>query len=113
MQLTVAVNVSAHDLTDVDFPQYVRTVLAEHGLSGQTLELEVTEGALVYDLPSVRRTLEALHALGVRIFNELPLRHGLWQSAPFTRLGRPQTCVTRHCRVHNAGAHSGTERVDR
>ncbi len=68
MQLTVAVNVSAHDLTDVDFPQYVRTVLAEHGLSGQTLELEVTEGALVYDLPRVRRTLEALHALGVRIF---------------------------------------------
>jgi len=65
--LSVAVNVSAHDLTDGDFPHYVNSVLADHDLAGAALELEVTEGALVYDLGRARRTLEALQAAGVTI----------------------------------------------
>ena len=65
--LAVAINVSAHDLTDSDFPHYVASVLQEALLPGRALQLEVTEGALVYDLPRVRRTLEALEAQGVTI----------------------------------------------
>ena len=65
--LAVAINVSAHDLTDSDFPHYVASVLDESSLPGRALQLEVTEGALVYDLPRVRKTLEALEAQGVTI----------------------------------------------
>jgi diguanylate cyclase (GGDEF)-like protein len=66
--VSVAVNVSAHDLTDADLPQYVATVLADCGLDGTALGVEVTEGALVYDVPRVHRTLDALQAMGVRIY---------------------------------------------
>jgi len=65
--LAIAINVSAHDLTDSDFPHYVATVLQDASLPGRALQLEVTEGALVYDLPRVRKTLEALEAQGVTI----------------------------------------------
>jgi EAL domain-containing protein (putative c-di-GMP-specific phosphodiesterase class I) len=65
--VSVAVNVSAHDLTDADFPMFVTSVLRDYSLPGNALELELTEGALVYDLPRVRRTLEALAAAGITI----------------------------------------------
>ena len=65
--LGVAVNVSAVQLYANDFPQLVHAVLFETGLSPSRLELEITETALIRDLPRALQTLRQLKALGVRI----------------------------------------------
>jgi diguanylate cyclase len=65
--LTVAVNVSALQIHNANFAQTVHQVLLETGLSPGRLELEITETALVRDLPSALATLRRVKALGVRI----------------------------------------------
>ncbi len=62
----IAVNVSALQVRQGDFPDLVREVLAETGLPGSALEIEVTESVLM-DSADVRPRLEALASLGVRI----------------------------------------------
>ena len=65
--LSVAVNVSAVQLYANDFPQLVHAILFETGLSPSRLELEITETALIRDLPRALQTLRQLKARGVRI----------------------------------------------
>ena len=65
--LTVSVNVSAQQLQHQDIPGLVRWILFDTGLPATSLELEITESALVHDADAARRTLEALHELGVRV----------------------------------------------
>lgn len=66
-ELTMAVNVSARDISDADFPALVTALLTEHGVPAPHLELEVTEGAVLDDLPRAIATLDRLSELGVRI----------------------------------------------
>jgi predicted signal transduction protein with EAL and GGDEF domain len=62
--LTVAVNVSQSEFLDPAFAQSVASILAESGLPGRALHLEITETVLVAD-DDIRRVLETLGGLGV------------------------------------------------
>ena len=63
---TVAVNVSPVQLIDADFVATVEKVLADRGLAGSDLVLEVTEHAVVSESAALM-TLRGLRALGVSI----------------------------------------------
>jgi diguanylate cyclase (GGDEF)-like protein/PAS domain S-box-containing protein len=63
----VAVNLSTTQFQAAGFVESVQRVLAEQGVEGQLLELELTERMLMDDLPTVRNALQRLRALGVRI----------------------------------------------
>jgi diguanylate cyclase (GGDEF)-like protein len=65
--LRVAVNISSHQLRQVDLIQVVERALTASGLPAQRLELEITESAFVDDLGSAAETLSALRRMGVRI----------------------------------------------
>ena len=65
--LHVAVNVSARQLRGHDLLTAVTDLLTEHHLPGSALWLELTETALVQDVPTALSTLRALHDAGVVI----------------------------------------------
>ena len=65
--LRIAVNVSAVQLHAPGFSELVHEVLFTTGLSPARLELEITETALIRDLPRALATLRRIKALGVRI----------------------------------------------
>jgi diguanylate cyclase (GGDEF)-like protein len=65
--LDLSVNVSARDLLDDGFPDLVARLLAEHGVPAGTLELEVTERAVLDDPDEAAACLRRLADLGVRI----------------------------------------------
>jgi diguanylate cyclase (GGDEF)-like protein/PAS domain S-box-containing protein len=64
--LTVAVNVSARQLQDPEFPGIVREVIADAGVPASRICLEVTESALL-DPEMAGRVLRSLKAVGVVI----------------------------------------------
>lgn len=64
---TVACNVSPLQLRDVGLPAMIDDILRETGFPAHRLEIEVTESALVGDLPLARALLGQLKALGVRL----------------------------------------------
>jgi diguanylate cyclase (GGDEF)-like protein/PAS domain S-box-containing protein len=65
--LQVGVNLSPVQFRHGDLPKLVHEVLLETGLAPARLELEITEGVLINDLPRALSTLRRLKALGVRI----------------------------------------------
>jgi len=65
--LGVAVNVSAVQFDEPNFPERVEGILLECGLDPSLLTLELTEGVLVRDLSRARRQLAGLRKLGVRV----------------------------------------------
>jgi diguanylate cyclase (GGDEF)-like protein/PAS domain S-box-containing protein len=65
--LTVAVNVSALQLTSDGFVEFVRQTLDESKLPPERLEIEITETALIRDPNRALQTLQKLKALGVNI----------------------------------------------
>ncbi|MCJ2138141.1 EAL domain-containing protein [Methylobacterium sp. J-026] len=65
--LAIAVNVSAVQLHNPHFVQFVHGTLFETGLKAERLEIEITETALIRDPARALLTLRQLKALGVRI----------------------------------------------
>ena len=65
--LFVGVNVSPVQLLEGAFTEEVAAILGEAGLTPERLELEITESALTPDGPDIRRSLQALRKLGVRL----------------------------------------------
>ncbi|MDT7547640.1 MAG: hypothetical protein QOE84_34 [Actinomycetota bacterium] len=65
--ISVAVNVAPAHLTSPGFADGVRAALAESGLAPEALVLEVTETAVVTDLPAAEQALRALGDLGVQV----------------------------------------------
>jgi diguanylate cyclase len=65
--LDLTVNVSARDLLDPGFPALVEELLGRHGVPATTLELDVTERAILEDPQETGEALRRLGALGVRI----------------------------------------------
>jgi diguanylate cyclase (GGDEF)-like protein/PAS domain S-box-containing protein len=65
--LPVSVNLSSLQLREPDFVDGVAAALAEAGLPGSLLEVEITERMLMDEVQTVRSTLSRLKALGVRI----------------------------------------------
>lgn len=64
---TMAVNISPVQLLAVDFVDTVAEVLAQYGLLGRDLVLEVTEHAVVGDADAASATLRGLRRLGVGV----------------------------------------------
>ena len=67
LMLSVAVNLSAHDLQDADLPRWLGEILDRWGVRGEWLKLELTESALMSDPAQAMQVLTALRDLGARI----------------------------------------------
>ena len=65
--LTIAVNISTHDLRDARFAARLGDLLRQHGVQPARLQLEITESGLLDSGPEPIRCLHALRALGVGI----------------------------------------------
>ena len=65
--LPVSVNLSSLQFRDAGFADSVAAALADAGLPGSALEVEITERMLMDDVDTVRATLGRLKALGVRV----------------------------------------------
>jgi EAL domain-containing protein (putative c-di-GMP-specific phosphodiesterase class I) len=61
----VAVNLSVLQFSRADLISDVESALAQSGLAGDQLELEVTEGALLQDTTHAAGTMQALEKLGI------------------------------------------------
>ena len=67
MRLRVAVNASPRQVSQPRFVDTVRQALAESGLAGERLVIELSEGALLREARSLAQTLEGLRTLGVQL----------------------------------------------
>lgn len=65
--VTLAVNISATQLRQVDFEEMVIQILKQHKLPGDRLELEITEDVLMQDIEQAVTKLQSLAAHGVRV----------------------------------------------
>ena len=65
--ITMAVNVSSHQLRDRSFTTTVLEMLAERGLPGERLTIEVTESLLLEDKQDAISALERLRSNGIAI----------------------------------------------
>ena len=65
--LTIAVNLSAPEIFAADFAAQVKDELARADLPGDMLVLEITERLLIADSSLVRKRLDELKELGVRV----------------------------------------------
>jgi diguanylate cyclase (GGDEF)-like protein len=65
--LTVAVNISPDEFRAGDVVERVAAALAKTGLDPERLEIEVTEGVLLADSDTTRKTIDGLKKLGVAI----------------------------------------------
>jgi diguanylate cyclase (GGDEF)-like protein len=63
----LAINVSPKQLQMSGFGAVVERMLAESGLPPESLELEITEGVLMDDMPEIAANLKMLCDLGVRL----------------------------------------------
>jgi diguanylate cyclase (GGDEF)-like protein len=63
----VSVNVSARQLESNALPGLVSSLLARYGVAASCLEIEITETAIMRDVPSAARLLRRLRELGVRV----------------------------------------------
>jgi diguanylate cyclase (GGDEF)-like protein len=66
-RMTVAVNLSASSLVDVDLPDEVTTMLAARDLPPRVLQLEITEEFLMADRDRARAILTRLREHGIQI----------------------------------------------
>ena len=63
----MAVNVSPSQFRDAGLADKVRSLLAQHRLPGNALQLEVTEGVFIRNPPEVRQAMQALASMGVKL----------------------------------------------
>ena len=66
-KITVAVNLSAHDLTNPQLPADIAALLKVHNLPPAVLALEVTEGAVMQDPKRVIQILSQLRDMGIEL----------------------------------------------
>ncbi|MEA2721522.1 MAG: hypothetical protein QOJ39_3386 [Candidatus Eremiobacteraeota bacterium] len=67
LDLSVAVNVSPRQFTHPDFVATVADALRTTGADPTRLEIEITEAAIMSNVEPVLATLEAVHAMGIRV----------------------------------------------
>jgi diguanylate cyclase (GGDEF)-like protein/PAS domain S-box-containing protein len=67
LQLAVAVNLSARNLVDADFPTQVAALLERWKTEASLLEFEITESAMLADPARTKQILEQLSAMGIRL----------------------------------------------
>ena len=67
LELRVAVNLSARMLHDPDLARRLATVLAASGVPPASLEVEITESAVMLDPARALRSVREIHELGVQV----------------------------------------------
>jgi diguanylate cyclase (GGDEF)-like protein/PAS domain S-box-containing protein len=67
LRIPIAVNLSAHDVQDVDLPELIAHLLADSGVPPSALRLEITETALVAEPWQALKILSRLCETGVRV----------------------------------------------
>jgi EAL domain-containing protein (putative c-di-GMP-specific phosphodiesterase class I) len=67
VHVRIAVNLSARLLQDMAFPARLRQLLKESGVSAASLELEITESAMMLDPARALRVIQEIARLGVLI----------------------------------------------
>lgn len=67
LDLSVAVNLSAHSLHDPRFVEQIAADLERSGVAGTRLEIELTETAMMTDMDRALEIFERFNALGVRL----------------------------------------------
>ena len=65
--LSLSLNVSVRNLLDRHFPDEVAELLAQHGVDGRALTLELTESSLMVDPELAKQTMQDLAELGVSV----------------------------------------------
>lgn len=63
----VAANLSARSISDRSLPEHVQALLAEHGVDGRRLLIEVTETSTLDDPPAAGQMIARLRALGCSV----------------------------------------------
>jgi diguanylate cyclase (GGDEF)-like protein/PAS domain S-box-containing protein len=109
--LPVSVNLSLLQLRDPGFVDSVAAALAEAGIAGALLEVEITERMLMDDLDAVRERLQAVRAMGVRVaiddFGTGYSSLGHLSQLPIDRIKIDRSFV------HGVPAHSGNAAIVR
>jgi diguanylate cyclase (GGDEF)-like protein/PAS domain S-box-containing protein len=67
VHVRIAVNLSARLLQDTNFPAQLRALLEKSGVSAASLELEITESAMMLDPARALRVIQEIDKLGVLI----------------------------------------------
>ncbi|APP81239.1 putative bifunctional diguanylate cyclase/phosphodiesterase [Xanthomonas hortorum] len=67
LELGMAINLSALDLSDPGLPDYVRGRLEHHAVAAERVTLELTESALMRDVEFALHMLHQLRSVGVRL----------------------------------------------
>jgi EAL domain-containing protein (putative c-di-GMP-specific phosphodiesterase class I) len=67
VHVRIAVNLSARLLQDTGFPARLRQMLESSGVAATSLELEITEGAMMLDPARALRVIQEIDRLGVLI----------------------------------------------
>jgi len=67
VHVRIAVNLSARLLQDTHFPSQLRALLEKSGVSAPSLELEITESAMMLDPARALRVIQEIDKLGVLI----------------------------------------------
>ncbi len=66
-RLRLGLNISSRQIVDAELPATLAAAVEESGCDPSDLELEITESAAMADVPSARRLIRYLKALGMRI----------------------------------------------
>ena len=66
-RLQVGVNIPPQLIVDLDFPNRVAALVAKHAIRPQQLVLEITEDALLSDLPTARTVTARLRRIGMSL----------------------------------------------
>jgi len=95
--LRVAVNVSARQFMNEDFPKVVAGALSSSGLEPYRLDLEITESVFVGEVEAVDKMFAALKKIGVRLsmddFGTGYSSLGYLKRAPFNKIKIDQSFV--------------------
>ncbi|MDH5387728.1 MAG: EAL domain-containing protein [Gammaproteobacteria bacterium] len=63
-EMMVAINISTHCLQDQSFPRKLNQILQTSAISAHSIELEITESALMQDIGGARQVLQQLNLAG-------------------------------------------------
>jgi len=66
-EIVMAVNISPKQFCDAELPNYVSSILEQHGVAPQFLEIELTESVLIENNSTIMKNFDMLSKLGVRL----------------------------------------------
>lgn len=68
LEYTVSLNVSGRQIPDGLAPARLLEAIAQHGIKAEWLALEITEGVMLHDIEKSLHWLNAVHAMGFRVY---------------------------------------------